>query len=124
MPSITALHPTGFAVCLEVTSLDHVESVIHDLLRRGYRPAIGGDGWARTPEGLPLCPRHQVAMRPREKQGDTWHSHQVPDPRTGASLYCRGYASPSSPGWEILETVESTPPRTAALGGNSRPVSR
>ena len=73
-----------------------------DLLQRGYRPTSGaGDGWQRTPEGHPLCPRHRVPMRLRSKQGDEWWSHQVIDAQTGEELYCRGYAGPTSPGWAL-----------------------
>jgi len=61
-----------------------------------------------TPEGNPICPRHNVPMRKREKQGDTWYSHTITDPVTGESLYCRGYASKNSPGWNIIEN--SQPP--------------
>lgn len=54
-----------------------------------------------TPEGLPICPRHGEAMAKREKQGDIWYSHKVIDPDTGEVHFCKGYASPSSPGWSI-----------------------
>ena|SRR5438105_2712236 len=99
--TLTALHPEGFEICVQVASLDAVEPTIADLLQRGYRPARSGDLWARTPEGLPLCPKHRVPMRERLKQGDTWHSHAVVHPHTGEELYCRGYAGPSSPGWAV-----------------------
>lgn len=57
--------------------------------------------WPRTPEGLPICPKHNEPMRKREKQGDTWFSHRVTDPATGENQYCRGYASKNGPGWYI-----------------------
>jgi hypothetical protein len=69
----------------------------------GYRPAPMGEdkkGFEYTPEGLPICPRHGEPMRKREKQGDTWYSHTVDDGR-GHDLYCRGYKSKNSPGWEV-----------------------
>jgi len=65
-----------------------------------------------TPEGNPICPRHNVPMRKREKQGDTWYSHTITDPVTGESLYCRGYASKNSPGWNIVETEPRRQPAT------------
>src|SRR5438552_1590596 len=100
--TVSALHPTGFTIALQVQDMDALEDTITDLVQRGYRPTSGaGDGWHRTPEGLPLCPKHQVPMRQREKQGDSWYSHQLADPRTGELLYCRGYAGPSSPGWAV-----------------------
>jgi hypothetical protein len=46
--------------------------------------------WQYTPEGLPICPKHGIVMSKREKQGDTWHSHQ-----TSTGNYCRGYRT----GW-------------------------
>jgi len=99
--TVTAVHPSGFAICISVPSMDALDVTIADLLQRGYRPSGIGDGWQRTPEGLPLCPRHHAVMRQREKQGDTWHSHVVVNPATGEELYCRGFAGPSSPGWLI-----------------------
>jgi hypothetical protein len=57
--------------------------------------------WERTPEGLPICRKHREVMPRRKKQGDVWHSHRVIDTRTGEELYCRGYASPSSPSFSV-----------------------
>jgi hypothetical protein len=37
--TISALHPSGFEICLQVPSLDVLEPTIADLLQRGYRPA-------------------------------------------------------------------------------------
>ena len=100
--TVKALHPSGFEIHLQVPGLDALEGTIADLVARGYRPTSGaGDGYQRTPEGLPICPRHVVPMRQREKQGDSWYSHQLADPQTGELLYCRGYAGPSSPGWAL-----------------------
>ena len=67
-----------------------------------------------TPDGLPLCPRHGDVMRKREKQGDTWYSHRVIDPATGEELFCRGYGSKSSPGWNVETDLHTPPPPTAA----------
>ena len=101
--------PTGFVVTLDVPTRDQVDTAMTDLLRRGSRPAVGSsDSWPRTPDGLPVCPRHQVPRRPREPQGDTWYAHQVPDPRTGARRAAaqareQDFAAPltaaSAPGW-------------------------
>lgn len=54
-----------------------------------------------TPEGLPICPRHNEVMPRREKQGDVWYSHKIVDAGTGEVCYCKGYKSGSSPGWDI-----------------------
>ncbi len=99
--TLTAVHPSGFEICLQVPSLDVLETTIADLLQRGYRPARSGNMYETTPEGTPICPKHRVPMRPRLKQGDTWFSHGVTDARTGELLYCRGYKSPGSPGFEL-----------------------
>ena len=103
--SLIAVHPTGFHVtlALEGLALQDLDTALRDLLALGYRPTAGaGDGWQRTPTGEPLCPRHRVVMRQREKQGDTWYSHAVVHPQTGEELWCRGYdAGPSSPGWGV-----------------------
>ena len=64
--------------------------------------------WQRTPEGLPICRKHAVAMKAREKQGDMWHSHNVGTEKD--PLWCRGYAGKDSPGWEY------EPPQAPAAG--------
>lgn len=55
--------------------------------------------WRTLPDGTPICPKHGVPMRLREKQGDTWHSHAVEAP-DGTICYCKGYAGKDSPGYE------------------------
>src|SRR5712692_7839788 len=99
--TLTARHASGFEICLQIVSLDVVDETIAHLLQRGYRPAGAGDGWQRTPEGMPICPKHGAVMRERLKQGDSWHSHVVVNPATGEEIYCRGYAGPNSPGWQV-----------------------
>lgn len=100
--TISALHPAGFTIAVQVESIDDLDAIIADLQTRGYRPTSGaGDGWSRTPSGEPICSKHQIPMRLREKQGDSWWSHQVVDPRTGEELWCRGFAGASSPGWAV-----------------------
>jgi hypothetical protein len=84
-----------------VAGLEALDAAIADLLARGYRPARSGDLYTRTPEGLPICPKHGVPMRERPKQGDIWYSYAVVDPHSHVESYCRGYASPNSPGWEM-----------------------
>jgi hypothetical protein len=91
MMQIRATHKTGYEVLVEVPDLAAVDGMIGELQRLGYRPVSAGDGWQRTPEGLPICPRHGQVMTRREKQGDIWFSHRVASPATGEELWCRGY---------------------------------
>lgn len=93
MIRIRSKHPSDFEVMIDVPALEAVESTIAELQALGYRPPGDGDGWQRTPDGLPLCPRHGAVMGKREKQGDVWHSHAVVHPITGEELWCRGYPS-------------------------------
>lgn len=88
---------------LQVPSLEDIDTAITDLFRRGYRPAASGDGRPCTPQDVPQCPTHRVPMEQRDTYGDTWYAPQVPDPRTGTPLACRGAADPSSPGWAVAE---------------------
>lgn len=90
--------------------------------------------YAWTPDGLPICPRHQAVMKKREKQGDTWYSHRVFHPTTGEELFCRGYAGKSSPGFDVepTPTHDDDKPRggsngdggsnPAGIGSNARPA--
>ena len=89
--TITALHPAGFPVQIELTAEENekLPEIIDRLLSRGYRPPA--TDWPRTPDGLPLCPKHQAVMTLREKQGDSWHSHRIVTAH-GKELWCRGFA--------------------------------
>ena len=104
--TLTALHPSGFQVCVQVPSLEDLDAAITELLARGYRPARAGDGWQKTPAGEPICPKHQAVMRLRNKQNEEWWSHRVINRETGEELYCRGYRSPAGPGWDVDEVKE------------------
>lgn len=66
----------------------------------GWEPDRPPVVYQTTPDGLPVCPRHGVPMRRREKQGDEWHSHKVIAP-DGQEVYCRGYDGPDSPGYRV-----------------------
>ena len=90
MLTIHARHPSGFAITVEVLSLDAVGAMIVRLQQQGDRPARASDGWPRSPDGLPLCPKHGAVMT-RETQGDAWYAHRVIDPHTGEERSCRGY---------------------------------
>jgi hypothetical protein len=58
--------------------------------------------FSTTPDGKPICPKHRVPMREREKQGDRWHSHRV-IAADGCELWCRGYSGPDSPGFDVAD---------------------
>jgi hypothetical protein len=67
--------------------------------RRGYQPPTPAS-WQTLPDGTPLCPKHKIPMRLREKQGDQWYSHSVGKDAGGKEIYCKGYHGKDSPGWE------------------------
>lgn len=90
MPKIFARHRTGFRVELDDVSRDKLELAIDWLLEHGFQPDISGDQWQRTPDGLPICGKHQIAMTARSKQGQSWYSHRI-ILETGEERYCRGY---------------------------------
>lgn len=54
--------------------------------------------WRTLPDGTPLCPKHDVPMRLRKKQGDEWWSHDMAD-EGEAPCYCKGHPGKGSPGW-------------------------
>jgi hypothetical protein len=70
---------------------------LRELPNRGVTPAASF-AFPRTPDGTPICPKHGVEMRKREKQGDEWWSHRVINRESGEKMYCRGYALVNNPG--------------------------
>lgn len=99
--SIAAVYQ-GYAITVAFDgSFTQIPAAIERLRAIGATPtAQPAKQWSYTPEGLPICPKHQVAMKKREKQGDTWYSHVLTAP-DGEECYCRGYASAKdSPGYE------------------------
>jgi hypothetical protein len=78
----------GYHVELEFSiELHHLSAALQRLQHYGITPTA--QPWATTPEGTPICPRHNIPMQKREKQGDTWHSHKITT--SGKDYYCRGY---------------------------------
>jgi hypothetical protein len=92
---IEAVHALGYTVTFKTTAAK-VDPVARWLRSQGYRPYRG---WERTPDGRPICPKHGVIMRERDKQGDQWYSHNVGT--QDRPIYCKGYPDKSSPGWEV-----------------------
>ncbi len=102
---IRALHPSGYAITFSIEPDDgKLPSIIATLNRYGFRPDVGGDTWPRTSTISPICPKHGVVMKKRERRGDIWYSHILIDETTGEKHYCRGY--PSTNGTE--HTLPST----------------
>ncbi len=89
----------GYEGDLEIRaeSLNDLRKAVRLLPEAHVEPAAA-TVWRTTPTGEPICPRHGVPMRKRERQGDTWYSHNAGG--EGEEAYCRGYAGKDSPGWE------------------------
>lgn len=106
--TIIAFHPTGYELRIPVT-FEELPATMRRLAARGYTPSREP---VLTAEGLPICPRHGVPMQQRTRQGDFWYSHKMVHPGTGETVYCRGYAGASSPGYDILLPM-AAPPETS-----------
>ena len=103
--TLIAFHPTGYELHIPVTFED-LPATMRRLAARGYTPSREP---VLTAEGLPICPRHGVPMKQRTRQGDIWFSHKMVHPETGETVYCRGYASASSPGYDLLLPTAELP---------------
>lgn len=72
--------------------------------KRGYAPASTAQPSAPIaaaddlPEGWKLCKKHGAPMRPRNKQNEHWHSHNMGTAEN--PCYCKGYPGSDSPGYE------------------------
>ena len=51
------------------------------------------------PDGWKLCKKHGAPMRPRNKQNEHWHSHNVGT--ADNPCWCKGYPGADSPGYGI-----------------------
>lgn len=119
--TLIAFHPTGYELHIPVT-FEELPATMRRLAARGYTPSREP---VLTAEGLPICPRHGVPMQQRNRNGDLWFSHKMMHPETGETVYCRGYASASSPGYDILlplatqasDRSEATPGKPVVNGG-------
>lgn len=90
----------GFELDLSIQlDVRRLRAYLAHLKSQGLQPKRSAT-YELTPDGLPICPRHGSPMRRREKQGDSWHSHQVVGP-DGREHYCRGYRGPESPGFDV-----------------------
>lgn len=101
----TTVEHRGRLITITVTEL--TADQFCDLLdRRGFgapAPTAPAAAPLATPDDLPdgwrLCHKHGAPMRPRNKQGDTWHSHNVGT--SDAPVWCKGYRGADSPGYEL-----------------------
>jgi hypothetical protein len=89
-----------FTVVANGMTLDQFCDVLD---KRGYAPAVQSTAPIATaddlPEGYKLCRKHNAGMKTREKQGDTWNSHNVGTAEK--PIWCKGYRGPDSPGYEV-----------------------
>lgn len=93
--TVEAFHKTGYRVTFATTAAK-VEGVVAWLQRRSF----AAERSARyAPDGSPICSKHGVPMRKREKQGDVWYSHNMGTAEQ--PVYCKGCAGKDSPGWEM-----------------------
>lgn len=116
--TLIAFHPTGYELHIPVT-FEELPATMHRLAARGYTP---GREPVLTAEGLPICPRHGVPMQQRNRNGDLWYSHKLVHPETGETVYCRGYASASSPGYDILQPTTVPAKDTVQPDANRPPA--
>ena len=87
--------------------LDMLPKLVNRLTQIGASPIYAPINIPTNGDGVPVCPKHWVAMSKHTKQGDTWHSHATYDAH-GKKSYCRGYAGPDSPGWDGIVRRESS----------------
>ena len=80
-------------------AIETIEQLVDQITRREGWAAAGDKSFPTLPDGTPICPRHGVPMKLREKQGDSWWSHNVAG-EGEEPCYCRGYPGKTSPGWD------------------------
>ena len=94
----------GFTVQIAFDgTLDQLPGTIERLKALGAEPTASAPAALVAaaddlPDGWKLCQKHAAPMRPRNKQNQTWHSHNVgtkDDP-----CWCKGYKGADSPGYE------------------------
>jgi hypothetical protein len=88
---VLLIHPLGYPLRLTVDAREgeKPDELLARLQAKGYRPPW--QPWPTSPDGMPICSKHQAVMVAWEKQGDTWYSHRVVTVQ-GEELYCRGFA--------------------------------
>ena len=76
-----------------------IPSVIRRLAELGMEPERAPLRWDLTAEGMPICPRHRVPMKKRERFGSEWYAHNAGTKEHPA--WCRGFPSPHSLGYDV-----------------------
>jgi len=84
-----------FTIVAEGYTLDQLSDLLD---KKGYAAPAQTQEWQRLPDGTPICPKHHAPMRQREKQGDSWWSHNVGT--KDQPIYCKGYHGKDSPGYD------------------------
>lgn len=104
--TIDAVSPLGFPVHLTFADIKLTDLAEHiaALAKLGYTPPTQASAApVATPDDLPegwkLCQKHGAPMRPRNKQNQTWHSHNVGTREH--PVYCKGYKGADSPGYDV-----------------------
>ena len=116
--TLIAFHPTGYELHIPVT-FEELPATMRRLASRGYTPSREP---VLTAEGLPICPRHGVPMQQRNRNGDLWFSHKLVHPETGETMYCRGYAGASSPGYDLLLPTAVPPENSEKIAAAQQTV--
>lgn len=100
--AVSARHPAGPTVTMTfppgAISWKELDLICNSFLARNYH-GLTPMTYDLTPEGLPICPKHNVVMSRREKQGDVWYSHNAGSEDN--EVYCRGYKGKQSPGYDL-----------------------
>lgn len=106
--TVDAVSPRGFPVHLTFAdiSIRELDGHIGKLAELGYTPPAAPAPAAAPvatpddlPEGWKLCQKHGAPMRPRNKQNQDWHSHNVGTKEN--PLWCKGYRGSDSPGYDV-----------------------
>jgi hypothetical protein len=97
--TLIAFHPTGYElhipVSLRRTACDHAPPG-----GAGLHAQPGAGAHRRRAAHLP--PAWCADAAAEQATAIVWFSHKLVHPETGETVYCRGYASASSPGYDIL----------------------
>lgn len=106
--TIDAIDPDGFPVHFSFAdiSIEQFEAKKAQMKAMGYTPPSQAPAAAAPvatpddlPEGWKLCQKHKAPMRPRNKQNQNWHSHNVGTKER--PVWCKGYKGADSPGYDV-----------------------